>query len=176
MRDYIDIVRSLLLENDYEHGRVLQNTGFWGSQAAGCIIMARDTKRFLLCHRSENVLQPFDWGGWGGWGGAIDSREDPATAVKREVHEETGYSGPFLDIVPLYMFTKETRDGGMFRYLNFLFVVEKEFKPRLNWESCGADWFEYGDWPEPLHFGLIALFNDQPSILKIKHAMQKEPK
>lgn len=152
-----------LFENDdEEHRQALRTTGFWGKQAAGCIFLAKSTNRFLIAHRSRYVEQP---GTWGSWGGAIDSNEDPAQAVRREIKEEAGYNGQ-LYLIPLYVFTKDT-----FRYSNFLAVVPEEFTPNLDWENQGYIWCEYGDWPQPLHFGLVSLLNDRPSIEKIKKAM-----
>jgi 8-oxo-dGTP pyrophosphatase MutT (NUDIX family) len=174
MRQFIDIIRSLLLENDRDHARALRDTGFWGSAGAGCIFLARDTNRILLCHRSNlpppyTVEQP---GTWGNWGGAIDPSEDPADAARREAEEELGYDGDGLELIPLYVFSKETRNGGTFRYHNFLAIVDEEFTPVLNWEAQGYRWCEWGQWPQPLHFGLQALFGDPASVQKIKLAMR----
>ena len=146
-------------KDDDAHFDALDKTGFFGAQGSGCVIMARDTKRFLIAHRSKAVEQP---NSWGGWGGAIDSGEDPAEAVKREVQEETGYTGT-VTIEPMYVFKKDT-----FRYYNFLVIVDKEFKPRLDWENQGFRWCKYGDWPQPLHFGLQALFKDPKSVNTMK--------
>lgn len=137
-----------LVENDSDHAVALRDTGFWGRAGAGAIVVAADTGRILLPHRSMSVEQP---GTWGVWGGAIDSGEDPALAAKREVQEEAGAS-VVSEMVPLYVFSK-----GDFRYHNFLAVVPREFSPRLNWETQGYEWVEFGDWPSPMHFGLRAL-------------------
>ncbi len=118
---------------DDEHFDALKQTGFFGTAGAGCLIVARDTGRFLLSHRSQHVEQP---NSWGNWGGAIDSGEDPREAAKREVHEEAGYSGK-MDLYPMFVFTK-----GTFRYSNFLAVVDSEFKPKIDWESQGYKWVE----------------------------------
>lgn len=154
-----------LFESDEEHRQALNTTGFWGKQAAGCIFLAKSTKRFLISHRSNYVEQPSTWGSWGG---AIDAAEDPASAVKREIKEEAGYTGK-LDLIPLYVFSKDT-----FRYSNFLAVVPEEFTPKLDWENQGYVWCEYGDWPRPLHFGLVSLLNDAPSVEKIKMQLGQE--
>lgn len=113
----------------------------------------------MLCHRSEYVEQP---GTYGTWGGAIDSGENPEKAAKREVYEETGYQG-HVELVPLYVFK-----SGTFSYYNFAAVVDREFVPELDWESQGYVWCNYGEWPSPLHFGLVSLLNDQKSIETIK--------
>lgn len=159
-----------VFENDDEHRAALDQTGFWGKAGAGCIVMARDTGRILLAHRSSEIApsgkpvveQP---GTWGCWGGAIDPKEDPKAATLRELQEEAGFHGKVLGIKPLYVFKKDA-----FTYSNFLVLVESEFKPVLNWESQGAEWVEVGKWPSPLHFGLKALFGDAASMETIKAA------
>lgn len=142
-RDYF----TWFFENE-DHAQALRDTGFWGKQGAGCIILAKDTKRILLPLRSSHVEQPLTWGTWGG---AIDSDENPEQAAKREVQEEAGYTG-FVETTPLSVFQK-----GSFKYFNFLAIVDTEFKPHLNWESKSYDWFTFGQWPKPLHFGLAWL-------------------
>lgn len=144
--------------NNDEHFDALRKTGFFGKAGAGCIFLAKDTGRILLCHRSEHVEQPGDWGNWGG---AIDQGENPYEAASREATEETGHPGPF-DIKQLYVFK-----SGTFHYYNFLTIVDKEFIPRLDWESQGYKWCEWGQWPSPLHFGLVSLFKDADSVRKI---------
>lgn len=159
MRNLMNLIESRVDEGDEKHFDALAKTGFWGKAGVGCIFVAQDTGRFLLAKRSAQVEQP---GTWGGFGGAIDSNEDPVQAVAREVREEAGYTGLF-QLNPLLVFKKDS-----FRYYNFLAVVESEFKPDLNWENSGYKWCKYGDWPSPLHFGLVALFNDHTSVEKIK--------
>lgn len=132
-------------ESDDDRYGALKSTGFWGKQGAGCIFLARSTGRILLQLRSGAVLEP---GTWGTFGGAIDADETPEDAVRREVHEETGYAGE-LELIPMAVFT-----SGSFRYSNFLAVVDDEFTPDLGWEADGAEWFTFGEWPAPLHFGL----------------------
>ncbi len=152
----------ILRESDAEHHAALRQTGFFGKAGAGCIFLARSTGRILLAHRSEMVEQP---GTWGGWGGAINSGEDPEQAVRREVAEEAGYHGDF-DMVPLFVFKKDS-----FRYYNFLVEVDDEFRPVLDWETQGSRWCEWGEWPRPLHFGLVSLFNDPGSVRRIERAI-----
>jgi len=146
--------------DDADHQKTLQKTGFWGKAGAGCLFFARDTKRFLVAHRSAHVEQPNTWGTWGG---AIDSGEDPVEAVKREAAEETGYTG-HVEIEPLYVFKKD-----QFRYYNFLVIVDEEFKPHLDWENQGYKWCKWGEWPSPLHFGLVSLLKDSMSAKKMQN-------
>lgn len=143
-----------------EHYDALDRTGFYGSQGAGCVIVAQDTGRMLLMHRSAQVQEP---GTWGNCGGAVDHGVSPRDHALQETYEETGYQGAVSAVIPLYIFEK-----GSFRYSNFLAVVPHEFNPSLNWESQGSRWCTIGDWPQPLHFGMKALFDDAASMEKIR--------
>lgn len=144
------------------HQKALDQTGFWGKQAAGAIIMAKSTGRILLSYRSQGVQEPHTWGVWGG---AIDEGESPLDGAYREASEELG-GFSIINSISLYVFK-----SGTFIYSNFLFLVEEEFTPLPSpehaWESDGYQWVEFGDWPSPLHFGLIALLSDTVSIAKI---------
>lgn len=155
-------------ENDEEHRQALNKTGFWGRQGAGCIIMAKDTKRFCIAHRSKYVEQPNTWGTWGG---AIDSGEDPKVAAAREVKEEAGYHGS-MHLIPLYVFKHESG----FTYYNFLAIVESEFEPSLDWETQGFEWVNFGDWPSPMHPGLQRLLSDPASIRTLEKASNSDQK
>ncbi|MEC9152947.1 MAG: NUDIX hydrolase [Pseudomonadota bacterium] len=149
----------------HAHMKALRETGFWGRAAAGCLILARETGRILIPHRSEHCQQPNTWGTWGG---AIDSGESPEQAVLRELAEEAGLAAP-EEIIPLFVF--EHTSG--FRYYNFLVTVAAEFEPNINWETQGFEWFVFGDWPEPAHFGLIALLSDTASHTILQNYAQK---
>lgn len=146
-------------DNHAAHSKALQNTGFWGSKGAGCIFLAKDTGKLLISHRSEAVQEPNTFGTWGG---AIDSKEDPVEALKREIHEETGFTGN-VEVEPLYVFKK-----GDFAYYNYLVIVDHEFKPKLDWENQGYIWCTLDTLPSPLHFGLAGLLRDTHSLEIIK--------
>jgi len=141
-----------VFENDEEHFKTLEKTGFWGSMGAGCIFYAKDTNKYLIAKRSQYVEQPNTWGTWGG---AIDQSETPEQAVLREIREETGYSGS-VQLKPLWTF----KHPNGFQYFNFLAIVEREFEPKLDWETQDYKWVEKGDWPQPLHFGLESLIKN----------------
>jgi 8-oxo-dGTP pyrophosphatase MutT (NUDIX family) len=150
-----------------EHDRVRRETGFYGKAGSGCIVIAKSTGRILIAHRSADVEQPHTWGGWGG---AIDPGLSPIQNALKEIVEEAGFQGEILEKHELYTFKAPT---GTFRYFNYLLVVEDEFKPRLNWESQNYKWVKLGVWPQPLHFGLKALFADAPSMSTIKAVIAK---
>lgn len=145
-----------VMESDVEHRDELNKTGFWGKAGAGAIIVARDTGRFLLGKRSNQVEEP---GTWGCWGGAIDKGMTPEQTVEKEIKEETGYTGLFI-LKPLAVY--EHSSG--FKYFNYLAMVKGEFQPRLSWETSSYKWFTPPDWPTPLHFGVEYLINVEPKL------------
>ena len=152
-----------IFENDSEHYDSLKQTGFYGKEGSGCLILAKNTGRILFVHRSTYVEQP---GTYSGVGGAIDKGQTPEESARREVKEEIGYNGQ-MEMIPLFVFKKNT-----FSYYNFLAIVPEEFTPILNWEADDYKWCEFGDWPKPLHFGMISLLNDENSVTKIKNSIK----
>lgn len=134
-----------LNESYADHVASRRSTGFWGAKGAGSIVLASNTGRILLPHRSKSVLEPNTWGVWGG---AIDSSEDPEVAAKRELQEEAGYNGN-IEMVPLSVYQR-----GTFYYHNFLAIVEEEFIPNLDWETQNYTWTTLDKLPKPLHYGL----------------------
>jgi len=140
---------------DLDHRETMEETGHWGRQAAGAIIVAQDTGKLLFSLRSSKVTEP---GTWAAFGGAIDGNEKPHETVKREVQEETQYTGP-LHLYPLLVFKTDK-----FRYFNHLGIVPEQFTPALDHENDGYTWCEHNDLPSPLHPGIVTLFKHEPSI------------
>jgi len=157
-------VKELIVDNNQNHRRELERTGFWGRAAAGSILIASDTGRVCLAHRSPDVQEPNTWGMWGG---AMDSKETPEQTAQRELHEETRYSGQ-VKFIPLWTF--EHHSG--FRYYNFAAIIEAEFRPRMDWETQGYLWFDLNDgqsWPTPLHPGVATLLSRPDVIAKLEN-------
>jgi 8-oxo-dGTP pyrophosphatase MutT (NUDIX family) len=148
--------------SDSDHAQALRQTGFWGKQGAGALILAKSTGKILVPFRSAYVLQPNNWGVWGG---AIDPGEDPKEAAKREMKEEVGYRGFDIIMIPLYIF-HDQKSG--FKYYNFLAVVDDEFTPNLNWETEKFQWIEFDKIGQltPLHFGLKALLQHSGNVIR----------
>jgi len=158
MENLIKVLREITANTDEnneeigtgKHALTTDKSGkFWGNAGAGGVFYSKETKKFLLAYRSKYVNEPHTWGVWGG---AIDENETPVEAMKREVREETGYTGAYK-LVPSFVYKK-----GNFKYYNYVIVVDKEFKPRLDWEAEKYGWFSIDDFPTPLHFGLKALY------------------
>ncbi len=149
----------IIIASDDDHGKALRRTGRWGKSAAGAIVLARNTGRLMLVHRSIAVLEPHMWGTAGG---AQDRGETPEYTAEREMHEELGYQGD-IELKALAVF-HEQRSG--FKYHNFLAIVPKEFVPRLNWENDAYTWFTFGKWPAPLHPGVSYLLRESARDIK----------
>ena len=136
--------------------KTLLEVDFWGKAGAGALIFCASTKRFLVALRSDAVREPNTWGIWGG---AIDPNELPEHAVRRELEEETGYTGQ-VQLLPLVIYKE-----GTFKYHNYLATVPAEFTPRLNWETDDFKWVKLNEFPAPLHFGLVFLLKHSHDIL-----------
>ena len=154
--------------DDSSHEEAREETGYWGRRGAGCLVFAEDTGRFLIAHRSENVMEPHTFGTWGG---AIDEREDPKSAMFRELYEESGYNARAAKVIPLNQF-KDHRVG--FVYHNFVVVVSREFDPpKLDErETQGFVWSTLDALPSPLHPGLSWLLNQPKSKLILSNLVK----
>jgi 8-oxo-dGTP pyrophosphatase MutT (NUDIX family) len=109
--------------------------------AAGLIVRARSTGRYLFVLRSDECDHP---GEWAGVGGSAESGETPAETALREFREETAHTGHIAlgDCVCL--------DG----YMTYIAHVTEEFEPRLNWEADAHVWATRRDLPSPMHPGV----------------------
>jgi 8-oxo-dGTP pyrophosphatase MutT (NUDIX family) len=110
--------------------------------AAGCIIVAEDTGRWCLQQRSDSVSDP---GVWSTWGGGREPGETLEQAVRRELAEEGGYTGP-LKLKHLHTSPQ---------YATYIAFVPQEFEPEINFESKDWCWADQDQLPEPMHPGLV---------------------
>jgi 8-oxo-dGTP pyrophosphatase MutT (NUDIX family) len=132
---------------------------FFGKEAAGVYILARDTGRILALKRSDHVMQSRTWGIPGG---KQEEGETPEQGAAREVREEIGYKSADFDLLRLTPF--KTKDGG-FRFNNFLAVVDHEFSPALDHETEAFRWVDsLDDWPDPPHPGVTFVARDKQSV------------
>lgn len=143
-----------------EHEKRLKATGYWGAEAAGAIMVAKDTGKLLLLQRSSTVQLPHTWGGAGG---ALDVGEKPLQAVRRECLEELGYTGK-VEYKKIATFV-----DGSFKYHNYFGFVSKEFEPKLNAEHEDFKWMFFSQhYPLQLHPGIDWLYAHRgPEMLGI---------
>lgn len=138
---------------------------YWGSIGAGILPFAKNTTRFLVALRSQDVMEG---GTWGIWGGKMDLENGeilPKDAALREFKEETDFNG-HIKTIAAYIYN--TPDGD-FKYYNFIGVLDHEFKPRLNWESDDYKWLTYEELEKlpNKHFGLLALLKKSKHIFEM---------
>lgn len=112
-------------------------------RAAGILLRALDTKRFLLLHDAET-------GFWVTPGGRIERGENPLQAAARELEEETGYRGTV---------TVDQHACELDGYVLFRGVVSRQFPIMLSHEHTSSLWASMGHFPEPLHPGLRELLS-----------------
>jgi 8-oxo-dGTP pyrophosphatase MutT (NUDIX family) len=133
--------------------------------AVGCLLLAADTLNFSFQLRSTTSDTPNTYGCWGG---SIDGNEETFTALKRELREETGYTGE-MKIFPLMTYYDADRG---FQYANNLVVIPKQFEinspPEFAEETAGNVWVPYNEWPDPLHPGLESLLADPQSMRSVE--------
>jgi len=137
-------------------------------QGAGCLIFCRDTDRFLLTKRSEYVPVPNTWNLPGG---GVNANETPSDAAKRELFEEIGFD--IDDRMMKLIYTNDVH-APRFTYYTFACTVGSEFNPKLNYESSDYTWCDLDNLPEPLHWGLIQLFNHDQSAELLKSFVDEQ--
>lgn len=130
--------------------------------AVGTLFVSISTQRVLLNLRAAHKSHPQQWSLWGGM---IESGETPREALLRELNEELGF---IPDIEKIYPFDVYESKDGNFKYYSFISIVEDEFIPVLNRESCGYSWMNLGFWPKPMHQGARISFCNKNAVDKIE--------
>lgn len=130
--------------------------------AVGTLFVAVKTTRILLNLRALHKTHSQEWSLWGGM---VESGEQPKEALLRELTEEMG---DIPDIERIYPFDIYQSRDGHFKYYSFVSVVEDEFIPVLNSESCGYCWVDLGQWPKPMHQGARISFCNPKAIERLK--------
>ena len=136
--------------------------------ASGLWVFSRKRGRLLLGKRSDQVTRP---GVWGVFGGKIESGERPLESAKRELLEETGWSGD------MKIGTLRCYDSDTFKFYNFLALIEDEFIPELDPRECSAYlWADLDNLPTPLHYGVRwILKRDRNTIEKFLQRWGRNP-
>jgi hypothetical protein len=58
-------------------------------------------------------------------------------------------------------------------YYNYTVLVSEEFEPVLNWAVSEHAWVEFGDWPDPLHFGMQTWLQDPQGESTLRALIQR---
>lgn len=133
----------------------------------GTIFISTKTNRVLLNLRAAHKTHPMCWSLWGGM---MEQGEQPKDALLRELREEMG---DVPDIEKIYPFDVYESRNHQFRYYSFVCIVEDEFIPVLNSESCGYCWIELGTWPKPMHQGARISFCNQKALERLKLTLKE---
>lgn len=138
-------------------------------RAAGVLIHAADTNRFLFVKRSEFVNHP---GTWSVPGGFSDPGETSWQTASRECQEEIGQDIAAWPHVKIWQQRVAWPKG---QYMLLACAVDLEFPCEPNWEISEFRWCSIDEVPEPKHPGLqAALSNDQAAEILQQFLKQGE--
>jgi 8-oxo-dGTP pyrophosphatase MutT (NUDIX family) len=132
---------------------------------AGFLILCPSTCRILTVLRNDP--EPT----WSILGGGLEKFETPIQCAKRELSEEADFiENRDYEIVS----TRPINIGKYthFVYRTYLAVSKTEIIPKLNYEHAQYKWVDIDNIPEPRHFGLVQLLEDDKCIKKIKSMYQ----
>ena len=113
-------------------------------RAVGIVIIAKDTNKFLLLHRTTKPIV------WSVLSGTMeDDEEDPLETLKREIKEEIGIDSNFID--DIQKLGEEKFDKTLF-YI-FVGFVDKEFdiSNLKKDENDEYGWFDEENLPNSIH-------------------------
>ena len=136
--------------------------------AAGILPICKNTGKILMMKRADNMPQG---GTWAGVGGKLEQKngeteENILDVAKREFTEETACKD-YYSVIPSYVYISP---NGAFKYYNFIGLFDDEFEPVLNPENSDAKWMSLeeigGMNKDDIHFGIRALFMNDPDIIK----------
>ena len=135
---------------------------------AGVLIICQKTGRILLGMRSKYSDNP---NMWCNFGGGVDPElgeceADVIKTARREMHEESGYTGR-VDLIPSFVYETPAKT---FKFYNFIGLVGEEFEPKLSWETSDARWFSLDELKKidrkDFHFGLKLQFENDIETIK----------
>jgi len=138
------------------------NNIFPEKTGVGILIISKKTNRILLNLRAQHKTHSMCWSLFGGM---IEDGEQPKEALFRELTEEMGFVPDLEKIYPFDVYQSKDKH---FKYYSFVGIVEDEFVPELNHESCGYCWVDLAHWPKPMHQGAKISFCNSKAIDKIK--------
>ena len=131
---------------------------------SGALFYAKDTKGFLLLHRTQGRTK----GKWGLVGGTNEDKETPWESLQRECKEEIGKLPTIIKVMPLETFISNDQ---FFNFHTYLCIINEEFIPKLNIEHDGYCWVTLNQWPKPLHQGLHNTLRNRSNANKLETAL-----
>jgi NUDIX domain len=136
-------------------------------RAAGILLYACDTGRYLALHSAKENC-------WGIAGGKAEEGESFEAAAKRELKEETGYTGSLLNMTALPV-NRAVIPHGIICYQTYFAMIPHEFDVRVNGECMDAKWVKgFGNWPQPRQRG-IDFLEQHPDCTRIIAETMKLP-
>jgi 8-oxo-dGTP pyrophosphatase MutT (NUDIX family) len=143
-------------------------------KAAGIVIIARDTNRMLLLHRSTPPIV------WSVLSGTMEDGESPKKTIKREIKEEIGINPDKIDgirKVGSEVFERSIKSGKVEFHI-FIGFVDKEFKIKnlkLD-ENDSYGWFDENNLPSPIHKRWPKTFQLVKPILNLRKNLKEQIK
>ena len=134
-------------------------------QSVGIIIIARDTNRFLVLHRTGDPKT------WAALAGGMEDGENPLETIKREIMEEIGINPNMIDGIKE---VGKTNTMGPNHYVMIGFV-DREFDiPNLKLdENDDYGWFTDKTLPKPIHPGWDEAFQYVKPYLDLREYFKK---
>ena len=131
-------------------------------ESVGLIIIARDTNRIFLLHRSKPPIT------WSSLSGKMEKGENPLQSIKREIKEEIGITPSMIDNIE-ELGKSNTNHHVMVGY------VDNEFKvPNLKLdENDSYGWFSKNNLPSPIHPKWSSTYEFIKPLLDLREAIKK---
>lgn len=133
----------------------------------GALFVSYKTRRALLNLRAPHKTHAMCWALFGGM---VEANEQPKDALLRELMEEMNF---VPDIEKIYPFDTYQSKDAHFSYYSFVCVVEDEFIPILNYESCGYCWIDIGKWPSNMHQGARISFCNLKAVDRLNMTLDQ---
>lgn len=136
-------------------------------ESVGILIIARDTNKFLLLHRSTKPIV------WSMLTGKMDKKgETPLETIKREIEEEINLDPTFIDGIKKVGVVKNKK---IFHV--FVGFVDKEFNPKLKLdENDDFGWYSEKNLPTPMHKTWKKTFLLLKPILSLRESFMRHTK
>ena len=138
--------------------------------AASALIWCRITDTVLFILRSELGNDPLQWAFPGGH---VEPGESYDEALHRELQEEIG-----RDLInnPKVLLSVSHTTEPAFTHKCYAIAVNKQFKPKLNWEHVDFKWKALGEMPEPQTWSIGMLMSNDEAAERLKQFQERVKK